>query len=261
MPGAGQRSVPQAGEVPRPAALPAVPSRLRAEPCPGSSAQPCPVWGEASPTVVFMAGQCLVCAGPGPGPRYPQRPGADVSRRPAETWETRLGSLPRWGQPRGVGRGRRCPRPGAGRSPRATRLLWCSAAVSLARGWQQPPAVGTAAGSGGAPWAGPNATGAGAGGWCLLGALGSESQPGSASAFSCRRCRGCGGETSRGSHYCGLRRRRSAVQRQRDLSGKGEKRCSWYLWYCIQSESSVDFEELSVSVYGAGVVLWQLFLA
>lgn len=64
------------------------------------------------------------------------------------------------------------------------------------------------------------------GGWRLLGALESESCHLASRDLPVPSVPGYGrvaGETSRGSHYCGLRRRRSAVQRQRDLSGKGEK--------------------------------------
>lgn len=137
--------------------------------------------GEASATAAFPAGQCLVLAGSGPGPRCPRRPGADMARRPAETWERPFSSSPSplpvaaqerpWGDrpPEGtVPLGGPRPRPGAGRNWRATRLLCYSADVPLAWGWQQPPAVNTAAGGRGAPWAGLNATGAAAGaGVCL----------------------------------------------------------------------------------------------
>lgn len=75
--------------------------------------------GEASATAAFPAGQHLVPTGSGPVPRCPQRPGADMSRRPAETWETPLSSPLAAGRRAGAALGGRRPRPGAGRNPRA----------------------------------------------------------------------------------------------------------------------------------------------
>lgn len=86
-----------------------------------------------------------------PGPRCPRRAGADVSRRPAETWERPLGSPPRRRRrsSRRSGPGGTAPaargwqKPTGNASPSGV----CRSAPTLAWGWQQPPAVNKAAGS------------------------------------------------------------------------------------------------------------------
>lgn len=85
-------------------------------------------WGQATATAVFPAGQCLA---PGRDPAVPGEPGRTCLvglRKPGKGLSVRLPAAAA-GRRAGAALGGRRPRPGAGRNPRATRLLRESAGL------------------------------------------------------------------------------------------------------------------------------------